>query len=74
MPSTLYEFGKDIASSGVKAAHKVRGAGAAHPRYHLYTYMKRDGHKNSVYKPQPYTTIIPSFVSLRLYLIKKNCK
>ena len=35
-------------------------------------HMKRDDHKNSGYKPQPYTTIIPSFVSLRLYLhIKK---
>ena len=29
--------------------------------------MKRDDRKNLGYKPQPYTTIIPSFVSLCQY-------
>ena len=39
-------------------------------------YMKRDDRKkwnHAIAKPQPYTTIIPSFVSLRFYLhIKKS--
>ena len=36
-------------------------------------YMKREDHQKSGIKPQPYTTIIPNFVGLRLNLhIKKK--
>ena len=51
---------------GGNGARGTRGGSGAPALSSIY--MKRDDRKNSGYKPQPYTNIIPSFVSLRLYL------
>ena len=40
----------------------TRGGSGAPALSSIYMYMKRDDRKNSGYKPQPYTTIIPSWI------------